>query len=293
MPQKRKSRSSRPRTILDGRDVCDVCHNPKKHKPWCYNKWLSSCQSGRIAEERMDDYVEQAEGEIEENMGEEVEESTENVLEPSVETFLKEYWSHFKATLPPINKFMKKEGVLNRDVWPTWRFVTPDPYMDEMVTPNNLALRIGSLTVYVWCPHTSGYQVKCVNCGGSSNIQLHGWSGFRQLMGLSDSCFLITRRYRHVKCPVALETGKSSSVFTALDARYMSTLPPVVQAQMDFIIKKKSAFKSEFITYAREMQQCCSFENASSVHRALIASKKVRLEHKYLLAVLALRNPGE
>jgi hypothetical protein len=213
--------------------------------------------------------------------------------------FLQEYWNHFKQNLPPFNKFMKKEGVLNRDIWSTWRFSTPDPYMDEMVTPNHLALSIGSVTVYVWCPHTffshflSGYQVKCVKCGGNSNVQLHGWTDFRQLTGLSDSNFLIARRYRHVNCPVALETGKSGSVFTAQEARYISTLPPVVQAQMDFIVKKKSAFKSEFITYAREMQQCCSFENASSVHRALIASIKVRLEHKYLLAVLALRSSGE
>jgi hypothetical protein len=52
--------------------------------------------------------VEQAEGDIEENMGEEVEESTESVLDPNIRTFLQEYWNHFKQTLPPINKFMKK-----------------------------------------------------------------------------------------------------------------------------------------------------------------------------------------
>jgi hypothetical protein len=96
--------------------------------------------------------VEQAEGDIEENMGEEVEESTESVLDPNIRTFLQEYWNHFKQNLPPFNKFMKKEGVLNRDIWSTWRFSTPDPYMDEMVTPNHLALSIGSVTVYVWCP---------------------------------------------------------------------------------------------------------------------------------------------
>jgi hypothetical protein len=257
MGSNRKSQSNKPRIVLpDGRNVCAICNNPKKHLFIFGYQMYKKCmevhhvthtndeRASQIHEDNGERSVDvEMEGNIDES--EFVKGRLDIEVDPDIKDYLNEHWTYYKSTLPTLNRFLKREGALDRRIWPTWKFVTPDPYVDDMVTPKHLQLSIGSVEVHVWCPHTffyhylSGFIVKCVDCGGSSNVKMHGWTGFQQLTGLTRSSFIISRRYRHVNCLTALKMGRSDSFFTALDDRYMKSLPAVVQAQMGFVIHKK------------------------------------------------------
>jgi hypothetical protein len=40
-------------------------------------------------------------------------------------------WEKKKGTLPKLKGFNKAEGTLDRSVWPSWKFSTPDPFFEE------------------------------------------------------------------------------------------------------------------------------------------------------------------
>jgi len=285
---KPRSRSSKPRVVLNGgKNVCAICFNPKKHKAWCEKRTRLIQTHVEITPHSEASNISTSTRDIE-----------SNEIDPTIESYLRDVWERQKNTLPPLSNFTK-DGELDRSKWPTWKFSTPDPYMDSLKKPTHLEMCIGSVDVYVWCPHTffshflSNFDVKCVACGDSIHVTLNGWTKFRTLVGISTNSYLICRRYKHVNCPAALSKQQTTTTFSAINSKFFSSLPLVVQAQMDFLIKEKIAYTSDVVTYSREMQQYCSFKSASAVHHTMIKAREIKQERKYLLAMIALRNPGK
>ena len=221
--------------------------------------------------------------------------SNDAVQDFDLQNVLKKHWEEMKSTLPSFYANIRK-GNLDRKVWPSWKFNTPDPFLAGSGTPNAYELCLGSVEVYVWCPHTfwpqylSDFVLKCVQCGSTNDVLLDGWSdSFRKVTGLTHTSYIISRRYKHMNCPVAAEKGRKATVFNSCNADFIASLPEIVQLQFELSVGKKSAYKN---VYAREMKQCTSFKSAESVHRALINSKKLLQEKRYLMHMVFLRGRG-
>jgi hypothetical protein len=138
------------------------------------------------------------------------------------------------------------------------------------------------------------HTMKCVACQGTENVALDGWSDrFREVIDISNSYYVVSRRYRHRNCPVAVAAGKKATVFSSLNSEFFGTLPAVVQAQLNMVVYKKSIFSSDMKIYAREMQQYTSFRSASAVHKTLLDTRALRREERYLLAMKAFRDKSE
>jgi hypothetical protein len=291
-----RSKSDRPREILsNGQNVCRICKNPKKHKVYCWSKFQAELKrSESFASSEPDD---QPEKELDLLVDiDERDTRNENEAEEDVQQFLRKHWESQKETLPCMYGNTTR-GTLDRRIWSTWKFTTPDPFVVSPTMPSAFELSLGSVDVYVWCPHIffqqylSNFKLQCVRCG-SSDVTLDGWSdSFRKVVGLTKCAYMICRRYKHMNCPVAATNGKSATVFNSCNNVFLESLPEIVRCQFDFLIGKRSAYKKEMCIYAREMQQCTSFKSASEVHRALITNSNMLQEKKYLLHMAEIRSP--
>jgi hypothetical protein len=224
----------------------------------------------------------------------------EKQVELEIQSILRSEWERRKKTLPPIKNFRYAEGSLDRMLWPTWKFTTSDPYLQTQKFPTEIEYSLGSVDVFIFCPHTfwphllKNFILRCPACEKSDGLALDGWNTtFREIVDLGRNRFILSRRYRHRNCPIAIAQGKASSIFTSLNPKFISTLPEVVTSQLEMEIFPRTIVSSDLEVFAREMQQIASFRSAASLQKTLKSTQQSRAEKKYLLAMQSLRSQGK
>lgn len=283
--RKRKSTSARARKIReDGVNVCATCGNPKKHKSWC-SIHVSLIQSG------MRRHAFETEEPADQNF-----EETDAVDNESLLEYLNSVWEAKRTKLPTLRGLSQKSFALDKNLWPTWSYTNPDPSVHPDLPQTPISYSVAATKVYVLCPHTfwahllCDHSLVCPECG-KSGVALDGWTeGFREVTSLASRSFIKTRRYRHRDCPAAKQKGKMCTVFSSLHPGFIRLLPEAIVSQIDVIAYKKSMFKTEIATYAREIQQHCSFRAGAEVHHTLLTTEKALRERRHLLVLLAMQS---
>jgi hypothetical protein len=166
---------------------------------------------------------------------------------------------------------------LNRNVWPNMSFQTENPIIsDGHVFSDVSAFHHGGVEVLVICPHIffakhMPHQMKCPGCDSSEGIQFDGWTkGFRKLTMMSGRKYIKARRYRHVKCPFALENGGSDTCFSSLNLKLLETwYPPSVRNVMEFRVFKKRIVHRDFIRMSRECKMHMSVNAIHEMHKTM------------------------
>ena len=125
-------------------------------------------------------------------------------LETKIQEFLRREWEKAKTTLPKLSGFSGKAVALDRKMWRTWKFSTLDPFLQSSSIPSDIEYLMGSVDIYVFCPHTfwphymSAHVMRCPACKSSDGIAFDGWSdNIREVIDLSTKSYIISRRYRH------------------------------------------------------------------------------------------------
>jgi hypothetical protein len=296
----RKSKSDRPRKLnANGRNVCAICGSATKHRPTCMNLVRPSPPDTSIGHEISASRHQATDHTIESNDLILDTETSELESDSTVAKYIHEVWEKKKGTLPKLKGFKKVEGTLDRSVWPSWKFSTPDPFLRRVGFHKEVEFLVGCVDVYVFCPHTfwphfmSSHTMTCPACKSTEGISFHGWNHtIRKVIDIASNRYIISRRYRHRNCKEAVRLGKTSSVFTSLHPQFLQGLPEIVSAQLDVVIYSKTMFSRDMKVYAREMQQVCSFRSAASVHKVLHNTKRAYMEKMYLLAMQEIRRPG-
>ena len=151
LPRKRKSKSDRPRMdmILEGKrvNVCALCQNPKKLKPYC-----KSNDSGSNSQTVM---VQRTAAESSPEPAAAIDIPTipavEQPLAGKINQVLKIEWIKRLKTLPQLSNFTLKAGEkLDRNIWPSWKFTTTDPTLsNRLVLPDAAEYFVGGVDVSI------------------------------------------------------------------------------------------------------------------------------------------------
>ena len=247
----RKSKSSKPRKITaNGKNVCALCGSATKHRPSCFKS------TSKTFSVPMEANASSSDEEVTEtaDQGLLLDEviSPDQEVDLAAQSFLRLEWERRKKTLPTLKHFKRAEWTLDRMLWPTWKFTTSDPYLQTQKFPSEIEYSLGSVDVYVFCPHTfwshllKDFVVRCPACGQSDGVALDGWNTtFREIVELGRNSYIISRRYRHRNCPIAASSAKNSSIFTSLNSKFICSLPELVSSQLEMIVFPRTIVSSD------------------------------------------------
>jgi hypothetical protein len=161
----------------------------------------------------------------------------EQQAELEIQNILRSEWERRKKTLPTIKNFWYAEGSLDRMLWLTWKFTTSDPHLPTQKFPTEIEYSLGSVDVYVFCPHTfwphllKNFIIRCPACDKSDGLALDGWNAtLREIVDLGeiDIFFLDITATEIVQSQLL---KKTSSIFTSLNPKFISALLAVVSTR--------------------------------------------------------------
>ncbi|EQC28737.1 hypothetical protein, variant [Saprolegnia diclina VS20] len=195
-------------------------------------------------------------------------------------------WLQRVATLPVLLDLKPcAKTVLDRRLWPTWKYTISDPALDATMPTDPDARVFGGCDVYVWCPFTffshliAVADLNCPVCG-RTGVVAHGWcKGFEPVVSLDGrKSYLKYRRLRHPNCTGAANNaaephvpsssrGRSTTpatrgtFFSSLDERLLQTwYPSSMVALLPFRHSGDRIVTLDVAAYTRSMQQLAASE---------------------------------